>query len=534
VKCWTKIFIFSAGFLVIAIAATPLFVDANTFRPALEKQLTATLGRSVKVGTLKLSLLSGSLIATNLSIADDPKFSTEPFLKTKGLHIGVSLRLLIFSRQVNVRSFQIDSPQVNLIRAENGTWNFSSIGHVGAEAISKESVLELSDLPVDRIAIEQGRVEVRSLPDYNEPLLYEHVHATARDFSFAVQFPFEIKASLPAQGILDITGHVGPINRSDAATSPADIRISAQHIDPVAIGFLNSKANLSLLADISMHTASDGEMVTTSGTIHIENLRLLKDATPSKPIDLAYTGKHRLKENSGLIEDATGKVGTATIHATGRYQLVAHDPGDPLVNLKIGARDLPIDELQSLMTAASIHLPEGSVLQGGQLSLDFDVVGHPKSLLITGPIELDNTRLIGFDIGSKIHGVAALGAPKTGDTTDIEKLRLTVRVTNGGALVDHIDAVIPTMGELTGSGTVSSSKQLDFNLVVKIDSAKGIGKIGVFLLTKLNGVHKTSGNVSGVPIRVVGTADEPYITADVTGIAHEKIKSIASFFRRRQ
>ena len=133
-----------------------------------------------------------------------------------------------------------------------------------------------------------------------------------------------------------------------------------------------------------------------------------------------------------------------------------------------------------------------------------------------------------------MHGVAALGAPKTGDTTDIEKLRLTVRVTNGGALVDHIDAVIPTMGELTGSGTVSSGKQLDFNLVVKIDSAKGIGKIGVFLLTKLNGVHKTSGNVSGVPIRVVGTADEPYITADVSGIAHEKIKSIASFFRRKQ
>src|SRR5438105_5880847 len=43
----------------------------------LEKA-SAALGRKVQLGNLSLSLLSGSLSAENLSIGDDPKFSSSP------------------------------------------------------------------------------------------------------------------------------------------------------------------------------------------------------------------------------------------------------------------------------------------------------------------------------------------------------------------------------------------------------------------------------------------------------------------------
>jgi AsmA protein len=160
--------------------------------------------------------------------------------------------------------------------------------------------------------------------------------------------------------------------------------------------------------------------------------------------------------------------------------------------------------------------------------------GHVKSLVISGSIAIDNTHLVGFDIGSKIHGIASLSGLKTGDTADFEKLRANVRITNDGVAVDRIDAVIPAMGELTGSGTVSSTNQLDFDLVVKVASAKGMGKIGVGLLTKLNGSSATSGKTPGVPLRVVGTPEEPYITADVGGIMQKKVRSIASIFGKKK
>jgi AsmA protein len=186
------------------------------------------------------------------------------------------------------------------------------------------------------------------------------------------------------------------------------------------------------------------------------------------------------------------------------------------------------------MTAAGVRLPNGAVLQGGTLALSLAINGPSKSLVISGPIALDNTRIVGFDIGSKIHGIAALSGLKTGDTTTIDKLRMNVRITNAAVVVDKIDAAIPAVGELTGSGTVTSPDKLDFNLVARIESAQGIGKVGVGLLTKLNGSGGTSKNTTGVPLRVIGTPEDPYITADVGGIVQKKKKSIAALFGKKK
>jgi AsmA protein len=89
VKRWTKILLALLGLVVATVASIPLFVNANTIRPAIERQLTTMLGRSVKLGDLRFSLFSGSLIAEDLSIADDPDFSAMPFLTAKKFRIGV-------------------------------------------------------------------------------------------------------------------------------------------------------------------------------------------------------------------------------------------------------------------------------------------------------------------------------------------------------------------------------------------------------------------------------------------------------------
>ncbi len=530
-KRWTKILLALAGLVIVAIVSVSLFANANSFRPAIERQLTTMLGRSVKVGDLRLALFSGSLVTKGFNIADDPSFSAAPFLTAKECRIVVSLRKLIFARQLNLRSFQIESPQITVIHAADGTWNFSSIGRLraanasangsaadAASGISKDSVPELPDPSVGRIVIEDGRVTA-SQPGQSQPTVYEHVNLTARDFSFGSQFPIELSANLPGGGTIRVIGHVGPINRNDAATSPVDAHISAKHLDPVAVGFLNPNVGLSLLADIEMQAASDGQTLTTSGTVHIQHLKLRKGAAAApKPLDLTYHGTYRLKGNTAQIEDAAVKIGNAAIHAHGTYRTAALAAGDPLLNLKLAGRNLPIDELQPLMTEAAIRLPDGSVLKGGTFSMNLAITGPAKSLDITGPITLDNTRLVGFDIGSKIHGIVALSGLKTGDTTDFKKLHVNLRITNAGVVADKIDAVIEGMGEITGSGTISAADQLDFNLTIKGAPAKGIGKVGVGLLTKLNGSGGSSGNGFGVPMHVTGTSDEPYIAADVGGI----------------
>jgi len=113
---------------ILAAGAFFFLVDANQFRPRLEAQLSEALQRSVHLGDLHLSLLSGGASSSEMTISDDPAFSGQPFLKSGLLEIGVDLPALIFSRKLHVRALTIDDAEVALIRKTDGSWNFSSLG----------------------------------------------------------------------------------------------------------------------------------------------------------------------------------------------------------------------------------------------------------------------------------------------------------------------------------------------------------------------------------------------------------------------
>ncbi len=72
-----------AAVLLVGALALPFFFNADEFRPAIESALTKSLGRNVKIGNLKLGLMSGTVTVSDVSIADDPKFGQNPFLRTQ-------------------------------------------------------------------------------------------------------------------------------------------------------------------------------------------------------------------------------------------------------------------------------------------------------------------------------------------------------------------------------------------------------------------------------------------------------------------
>src|SRR5579859_1732978 len=119
--------------LVLLVAVClPLFLNADSFRTRIESTLTKSLGRKVTIGKLDLSIWSGGLVATNASVADDPAFSSQPFIQADSVKIGVELLPLILSKQIRIRGFSLVDPKVQLLRAANGTWNYSTIGKSGA------------------------------------------------------------------------------------------------------------------------------------------------------------------------------------------------------------------------------------------------------------------------------------------------------------------------------------------------------------------------------------------------------------------
>jgi AsmA protein len=240
------------------------------------------------------------------------------------------------------------------------------------------------------------------------------------------------------------------------------------------------------------------------------------------------------KMTATLINAVASDGSLVPIDLRGTYKLRSENP---LLNLRMTSQKLPIDELQARMTAAGIKLPNGAILKGGTLDIALLLTGLPNALTITGPIEIKKTREIGFNLGSRIRGVAALSRIKTGDSASIEDLQANLRITNEGTQVDEIYARIPAMGVITGSGTVSPTSHLDFALSVRVTGAQGIGKIGANLLTKLDdsaGSGESGGRSNGVPMVVTGTADEPIITADLHGIIDRRKKAFLDRFGKKQ
>src|SRR4029450_9455420 len=86
------------GLLLVLALGLWLFLDANQFRPQLETMMGDALGRKVSIGNIKIALFSGGMAIDDLSIADDPAFSTAPFVTAKAVTAGVDLMPLILSR----------------------------------------------------------------------------------------------------------------------------------------------------------------------------------------------------------------------------------------------------------------------------------------------------------------------------------------------------------------------------------------------------------------------------------------------------
>src|SRR5580700_2096205 len=197
-----KIVAIVVAVLIVIVVAIPFFVDANTFRPKLETELTGALGREVKLGNLSLSIFSGSVSADDISIADDPQFSNSAFVQAKSFKVGVELIPLIFSKTLNVTEVTLNQPEISLVKSENGEkWNFSSLGGNNTSAPKPASGSTSSGTPnvsVAKVTVKDGRLTISRAGSNEKPHVYDKVNIEVTNFSLTSSFPFNMTAQLPA------------------------------------------------------------------------------------------------------------------------------------------------------------------------------------------------------------------------------------------------------------------------------------------------------------------------------------------------
>lgn len=510
---WVKIVAAVAALFVLAIVLVPFLVNADTFRPMLQDQLSSALGRRVTLGHLSLSLFSGSLVAENISIADDPAYSSAPFLQAKALRIGIEVAPFLFHRQLRVRNLTIESPSIQLIHAQTGAWNFSSIGANAHSAPQKQTAIP--NLTVGELKISDGKATVSSLPATGKPLAYTKVNLDIHRFAFTKSFPFELTASLPGSGSIEIKGNAGPVAQKDASDTPFRATLQLKHFDPVAAGLVDPSKGIHMVTDLDAKIASDGTTATSSGKIQAADLQLARTGSPApRPVNIDYSLSHNLNERAGRVSDIAIHTGSVAAHVNGSYQLT---PQAVVLNLRLAAPNLPIDQLEELLPAFGVRLPSGSTLRGGTLTANLVITGPATATTIDGPVEIDNTELAGFDLGSKIQGLTSSGATRNG--TQIQTLRANVHSSPQSTQLSNIFGNMPQLGTASGNGTVYPSGALDFKLLAKLNTNTGVGAVASNAANSIGGffgkVLKGAVN-NGVPLTITGTATNPTIRANVS------------------
>jgi AsmA protein len=489
--------------LLLAALSLRFLVNANEFRPRIEAAASSALGRKVSLGDLSFSFFSGSLKAQDCSIADDPRFSSEPFFRAKSLALGVNMRQLITSRTLIVTDLTITDAQIALIENSAGDWNFSSAmskspARAGIQPVSAASAP--LDFFVKLVEIKNGRVTVTQPGADQKPMILENVDVSLKEFSPEGGFPFTLTGKLDPAGDIKLDGNVGKLNSADASLTPVQVNLKVTGVDLAAAG-IGTTDGVSGVVSFDGSTSIEGPTVDAKGQLHIERAKLARQGVPSKqPLEFDFTVRHNLRTRAGVLSQGAVLLGKAPVSISGSYA----EMGDVTkIDLRVAGSAIPINAATAILPSLGVQLPSGSSLEGGTLALNMTASGPVADPALAGTVSLTNTRLKGFDLGAKLSTIERLAGIHAAPDTAIQTLSAAVRSGPGGTTIQNLKFIAPAIGELDGAGTISARRDLDFKMRVALH------REGAFQLAL----------GSSVPFFVRGNVSSPVIVPDVAGIA---------------
>jgi AsmA protein len=488
-----------AAVLLVCALALPFLFNADEFRPEIESALTKSLGRTVKIGNLKLGLMSGTVTVSDVSIADDPKFGQTPFLHTNALMLDVDLWQALFSHKLNIGSVSIDSPETVLIQVPSGMWNFSSLGMrqqspgMGSGKLS----LSMKSLKINgaRLSLTQGT---------GQPQVLENVSIEVKDFAPESAFPFSLSTKIEGGGDVSLVGKAGPIDQANTANTP--LMASFKVVNMNLAGAIPGNPAIGGVVSADGTLNSDGHTLGLAAKLTAEKLKLVSGGSAVRnPLLLDVALTEDLNQHSGQMTRGDVAIDAVKAGLTGTWT----QPGQsPVLKMILSAPGAPISGLVDLLPALDIVMPSGAALEGGTAAANLTISGPVSALTISGPVSARNTRFKGFDLGAKMSPIEKLAGIKAGPNTEIETLSANLRLApDGSTSLQDIHLVLPSVGELSGGGTISPSHALDFKMRATIHPG-----ILVSVLTPSN-----------IPFAIVGTSSNPQFRPDVGQLATQEI-----------
>jgi AsmA protein len=226
-----------ASLVVIIIAVlliAPAFIDIRDYKPKVEKLIAEKTGRPFSVGDdLRLSLFPWAGVSLSaLHLGNTPEFTEKEFVTVKSFEVRVKLLPLIF-RDIQIKRFILNAPQIVLVKNKDGRVNWSQPGKLKekppAEKSQKTSPsadagkgLPIKQLTVGDFSIINGSI---IWIDHSANVRKEvtEVNMGLQEVSFDRPVKLSFSALADNQPV-SINGTVGPIGQDfKKATIPIDL-----------------------------------------------------------------------------------------------------------------------------------------------------------------------------------------------------------------------------------------------------------------------------------------------------------------------
>ena len=149
--------------------------------------MSDALGRRVEVGKIQAQLGWGvSVEVSGLTIADDPAFSTKPFLAADDVSVDIEFFPLLRG-EAKVTKLDLIKPDIRLVMNARGDLNASTIGsNTNAQSGRTHKRSALGDLSIKALSVEDGAIYFNDLGEKMAPIHVRHLAFDVTSFNAAL------------------------------------------------------------------------------------------------------------------------------------------------------------------------------------------------------------------------------------------------------------------------------------------------------------------------------------------------------------
>jgi len=399
------------GLFVFALTNVNSLVASN--KDQILQQVEQTLGREVEVQEIEVTVWGGiGARLTQFRIADDPAFSPDDFISANDLQVNVAL-LPLLSQEIQVTRIILHQPHIQIIRNEQGQFNFASltqedqVARESAPPDSTKSSPVAIPLLIALVDIEGGDVRYIDKQDGTD-FRVTQLDLRVKDLSLDQPVLIELAAAVLAEqqnvAIEIQAGPVGPaledVNQiplqGTAALSQLDIETLQKALPQIAQSI---PPGLGISGPLTLKTDFAGQV----GAVTLSNIDLQATVFGANAPNIQVTGSF-------------GPVGAE----------VANPAEESSLDADVSFGPVALDRLQQFGPLTDLLPPDLGA--EGPISFTAHASGTPNNLSLTSLIEAIGSSIRFGELLTKPHGtILALTtqAHVTKETVSLQEVKLT-------------------------------------------------------------------------------------------------------------